>query len=71
MCVATRIFLCSLALCVLQVLTEAEFLVDQLLANELVDEAAVVAIQRQFKVRAIPPYSNPISRSPPFALRGP
>lgn len=31
------------------VLTEAEFLIDQLLANELVDEAAVVAIQRQFK----------------------
>jgi len=31
------------------VLTEAEFLIDQLLANELVDEAAVVAVRRQFK----------------------
>ena len=31
------------------VLTESEFLVDQLLANELVDGEAVLAIQRQFK----------------------
>ena len=31
------------------ILTEGEFLIDQLLANDLVDEAAVVAIQRQFK----------------------
>ena len=31
------------------VLTESEFLIDQLLANELVDGEAVTAIQRQFK----------------------
>lgn len=31
------------------VLSEGEFIVDQLLANELVDKAAVVAIKRQYK----------------------
>ena len=31
------------------VLTEAEFLIDQLISNSLVDEAAVAAIRRQFK----------------------
>ena len=30
------------------VLSEAEFLIDQMTANELVDSAAVVAIRRQF-----------------------
>ena len=30
------------------VLTESEFLIDQLLANGLVDDEAILAIQRQF-----------------------
>ena len=64
------------------VLTEAEFLIDQLLANELVDEAAVVAIKRQFAhltrrahraaayrpVPVLPAVSPHVPVSPPICL---